>query len=67
MVDIFGKVFTMVKMAGKAKGTPRARRTFTDEFKAGAVGLVLRESHASQGVAHVVPDDREWRGSARGA
>jgi transposase len=51
LVDIFGKVFTMAKMAGKAKGTPRARRTFTDEFKAGAVGLVLREGRSIASVA----------------
>jgi transposase len=33
----------MAKMAAKARREPRERRQFTDEFKAGAVRLVLDE------------------------
>ena len=33
----------MAKMATKERRAPRARRQFTDEFKAGAVRLVLDE------------------------
>lgn len=33
----------MTKMGGKQRREPRARRQFTDEFKAGAVRLVLDE------------------------
>ena len=40
MVDIFRKVDTMSTMDPKAK---RTRRSFTEEFKAGAIRLVLDE------------------------
>jgi transposase len=41
LVDIFRKVDTMSTMADTK--TKRTRRSFTDEFKAGAVRLVLDE------------------------
>jgi transposase len=48
-VDIFRKADTMSRMA-KTKGR-RARRKFTDEFKAGAVRLVLDEGKTAGAVA----------------
>ena len=42
MVDIFRKVDTMSSM-GSSKTERRARRQFTEEFKAGAVRLVVDE------------------------
>jgi transposase len=41
----------MAAMAAKERRTPRVRRQFTDEFKAGAVRLVLDEGRASGQVA----------------
>ena len=41
----------MAKMAGKERRPPRARRQFTDEFKAGAVRLVLDEGKTVAQVA----------------
>ncbi len=41
MVDIFREVDTMSTMADRKQ--KRARRSFTEEFKAGAVRLVLDE------------------------
>ena len=35
----------------RQRKTPRPRRSFTDEFKAGAVQLVLREGKSVMGVA----------------
>jgi transposase len=49
-VDIFRKVDTMSRMAHKSTGR-RARRRFTDEFKEGAVRLVLDEGKTVGGVA----------------
>jgi transposase len=46
-VDISEEVGAMAKMAesgsGKSSKARRARRSFSDEFKAGAVALVLKE------------------------
>ena len=41
----------MAKMASKERRTPRERRQFTDEFKAGAVRLVLDEGKSVAEVA----------------
>jgi transposase len=49
-VDIFREVDTMSRM-GSDKATRRARRRFTDEFKAGAVRLVLDEGKTVGSVA----------------
>jgi transposase len=48
-VDIFRKADTMSRMAN-TEGR-RARRKFTDEFKAGAVRLVLDEGRTAGAVA----------------
>ena len=49
-VDIFRKVDTMSRMATKTR-RPAARRQFTEEFKAGAVRLVLDEGKTVGAVA----------------
>jgi transposase len=49
-VDIFRKVDTMSDM-GSRKGTRRARRRFTDEFKAQTVRLIVDEGKAVGAVA----------------
>ena len=50
MVDIFRKVDTMSSM-GSSKRERRARRQFTEEFKAGAVRLVVSEGKTVGAVA----------------
>ena len=50
MVDIFRKADTMARM-GSRKAGRRARRQFTDEFRAGAVRLVLDEGKTNGAVA----------------
>ena len=50
MVDIFQKVDTMSRM-GLRKAGRRARRQFSEEFKAGAVRLVLDEGKSIGAVA----------------
>jgi transposase len=49
LVDIFRKVDTMSTMAETR--TKRRRRSYTDEFKTGAVGLVLDEGRRVAAVA----------------
>jgi transposase len=49
-VDTNRQEDTVFKMA-KSKQAPRPRRTFTDEFKAGAVRLVLDEGRSVASVA----------------
>ena len=49
-MDIFRKVDTMSKMSRKSPGR-RPRRHFSDEFKAGAVRLVLDEGKTVGAVA----------------
>ena len=49
MVDIFRKVDTMSTMADSK--TRRRRRSYTDEFKASAVRLVLDEGRSVAGAA----------------
>ena len=49
MVDIFRKVDTMSTMAESK--TKRRRRSYTDEFKASAVRLVLDEARSVAGAA----------------
>jgi transposase len=50
LVDIFRKVDTMSRMETDKRGR-RLRRQFSDEFKAGAVRLVLEEGKSVNGVA----------------
>ena len=50
MVDIFRKVDTMSRME-PSKGVRRARRQFTDEFRASAARLVLDEGKTVGAVA----------------
>jgi transposase len=50
LVDIFRKADTMSKMGSKKTGR-RARRQFTDEFRTGAVRLVLEEGKTVGAVA----------------
>jgi transposase len=49
-VDIFGKVDTMSEM-GSRTGIRRTRRRFSEEFKAGAVRLVVDEGKSVGAVA----------------
>jgi transposase len=49
-VDIFRKVDTMSRMSKEGRGR-RTRRQFTDEFKAGAIRLVLDEGKTVGAVA----------------
>ena len=53
MVDTFGKVDTMAGMEQQKAGRDkrRERRSFTEEFKAGAVRLVLDEGKSISQVA----------------
>ena len=50
MVDIFRKVDTMSRMGSKKTGR-RARRQFTEEFRTGAVRLVIDEGKTVGAVA----------------
>ena len=51
MVDTEGKADTVSHMDERSKREKRLRRVFTDEFKAGAVRLVLDEGRTVSSVA----------------
>ena len=64
MVDIFREVDTMSSMADRKP--KRARRSFTEEFKAGAVPLVLDEGKSDPEDAETVEREIEARTARRG-